>query len=117
MTTQIFLASVPVANRLRLFQCECWKEKVRKGSLPSQRLGFIQCQAKQVFIRTYGWLEFRKDRLLQALDLRENLAAAFEAGIGDPMSSRLVGFNSIDVRFHISFHLVVVHLVKFECKK
>src|SRR5439155_7292421 len=102
-TTQIFLASVPVADRLGLFQCECWKEKIRIGGLPSQRLGFVHCEAKQVFIRTYRGSEFCKDRFLEALDLRENLPAAFQAGVGDPMSSQLVGFSSINVRFHISF--------------
>ena len=70
-----------------------------------------------MFIRTYRGSEFCKDRFFEVLDLRENLAAAFQAGIGDPMSSQLVGFSSIDVRFHISFPLVVVHLVKFQCKK
>ena len=81
------------------------------GRLPGQRLRFVQSQAEKVFVRTDA--KFGKDRLFDFLELGENFPASFHAGAGDQMSSKWIGFSSSDVRFHSSFPLVVVHLVKF----
>ena len=72
---QALLMSVPLSHSLGFFRREGWEDQVGVCSLPSQRLGFVQCELQHSFLFFERVAPLSEDGILGPSDLRENRSA------------------------------------------
>ena len=101
----------PVRDSLNFFRSQIGKNKLRIWSLPGQRLGFIQGEVEQMFVRFKQLVEFSQDAVLCLIYPGNEFLAGGQADFGEVS----VGCGFRVVRFHNRYS-VVVYLVKFTGK-